>query len=114
MGNKGNGAVGQHQQCTWRNALEIKPNIWSEPFDRAIGEDDGGEEEDGYDVDHQIRKNFVDDDDIYIMMQCLSVTKNDHFLLGVSCNHLNPHNHPVQLQVSFDGSRLVFSWFHVL
>ena len=56
MGNKGNGAVGQHQQCTWRNALEIKPNIWSEPFDRAIGEDDGGEEEDGYDVDHQIRK----------------------------------------------------------
>ena len=31
-------------------------------------------------------------DDIYIMMQfCLSVTKNDHFLLGVSCNHLNPH-----------------------
>ena len=31
-----------------------------------------------------------DEDDIYIMMQCLSVTKNDHFLLGVSCNHLNP------------------------
>ena len=56
MGNKGNGAVGQNQQCTWRNALEIKPNIWSEPFDRAIGEDDGGEEEDGYDVDQQNRK----------------------------------------------------------
>ena len=35
-----------------------------------------------------------DGDDIYIMMKCLSVclsvTKNDHFLLGVSCNHLNP------------------------
>ena len=34
-----------------------------------------------------------DDDDIYIMMKCVSVcvfvTKNDHFLLGVSCNHLN-------------------------
>ena len=45
-----------HQQCTGRNALEIKPNIWLEPFDRAIGEDDGGEEDDGYDVDHQIRK----------------------------------------------------------
>ena len=32
--------------------------------------------------------------DIYIMMKCLSVclsvTKNDHFLLGVSCDHLNP------------------------
>ena len=32
--------------------------------------------------------------DIYILMKCLSVcvfvTKNDHFLLGVSCNHLNP------------------------
>ena len=26
-------------------------------------------------------------DDIYIMMKCLSVTKNHHFLLGVSCNH---------------------------
>ena len=32
-----------------------------------------------------------DDDDIYIMMHvCLFVTKNDHFLLGVSCDHLNP------------------------
>ena len=29
------------------------------------------------------------DDDIYIMMRCLSVTKNHHFLLGVSCDHLN-------------------------
>ena len=32
--------------------------------------------------------------DIYIMMKCLSVclsvTKNHHFLLWVSCNHLNP------------------------
>ena len=32
-----------------------------------------------------------DDGDIYIMMHvCLFVTKNEHFLLGVSCNHLNP------------------------
>ena len=39
------------------------------------GEDDDDEEDDDY--------------DIYIMMQfCLFVTKNDHFLLGVSCNHL--------------------------
>ena len=34
---------------------------------------------------------IISDDDIYIMMHvCLFVTKNDHFLLGVSCNHLNP------------------------
>ena len=34
---------------------------------------------------------FVRDDDIYIMMHvCLSVTKNEQILLGVSCNHLNP------------------------
>ena len=39
------------------------------------GEDDDDEEDDDY--------------DIYIMMQfCLFVTKNDHFLLGVSYNHL--------------------------
>ena len=30
------------------------------------------------------------DGDMYIMMQCVFVTKNEHFLLGVSCNHLNP------------------------
>ena len=29
------------------------------------------------------------DEDIYIMMQCMFVTKNHNFLLGVSCNHLN-------------------------
>ena len=38
--------------------------------------------------------NDVVDDDIYIMMSvclsvCLSVTKNHHFLLGVSYDHLN-------------------------
>ena len=35
--------------------------------------------------------NDDDDGDIYIMMSvCVFVTKNEHFLLGVSCNHLNP------------------------
>ena len=29
----------------------------------------------------------LNDVDIYIMVECLSVTKNQHFLLGVSCNH---------------------------
>ena len=42
--------------------------------------------------------DYDDDDadnaDIYIMMKCLCVTKNDHFLLGVSCNHLNPPSPP--------------------
>ena len=34
----------------------------------------------------------VVDDDIYYdaVSVCLFVTKNEHFLLGVSCNHLNP------------------------
>ena len=40
--------------------------------------DDGGDDVD--DADHG---------DIYIMMKCLFVTKNEHFLLGVCCNHLN-------------------------
>ena len=51
------------------------------------GQPDNGRIEDIDDIDHD------DDVDIYIMMKCLSVclsvTKNDHFLMGVSCNHLN-------------------------
>ena len=44
----------------------------------------------GLDVDDDYDDHDHDDDgDIYIMMQCLFVTKNEHFLLGVSCNHLN-------------------------
>ena len=43
--------------------------------DEQDGDDHNGDDHDG---------------DIYIMMHvCLFVTKNDHFLLGVSCNHLN-------------------------
>ena len=44
-------------------------------------------------VVHDAAAAAEDDDDaadIYIMMNvCLSVTKNHHFLLGVSCDHLN-------------------------
>ena len=42
-------------------------------------------------LDRNSKSVFTDDvdDDIYIMMKCLSVTKNHHFLLGVSCDHLN-------------------------
>ena len=58
-----------------------------------------------------------DDDDIYIMMQCLCVTKNEHSLLGVSCNHLLPSItplHTVQLKVSFHGSMSAFIGFQGL
>ena len=34
--------------------------------------------------------NMDENDDIYIMMKCMCVTKNHHFLLGVSCNHPIP------------------------
>ena len=45
---------------------------------------------DGGDVDHGDDDGDGVGDDIYIMMSvCLSVTKNHHFLLGVSCDHLN-------------------------
>ena len=37
------------------------------------------------DVDDDYGDEF--DLDIYIMMKCMCVTKNHHFLLGVSCNH---------------------------
>ena len=51
------------------------------------GADNDGANDDGQDDD--VHDN--DGADIYIMMHvCLFVTKNDHFLLGVSCDHLNP------------------------
>ena len=51
---------------------------------------DDDEDSDGDDYDDKDDDDVGDDDDIYIMMHvCLCVTKNDHFLLGVSCNHLN-------------------------
>ena len=54
-------------------------------------------------------------EDIYIMMQCLCVTKNEHSLLGVSCNHLLPSmTPPVQLKVSFHGSMSAFIGFQGL
>ena len=54
---------------------------------QPVWEDDDGDDDDD--------DGDGGDDDIYIMMSvclsvCLSVTKNHHFLLGVSCDHLNP------------------------
>ena len=37
------------------------------------------------DDDHDDHDDF--EVDMYIMMKCMCVTKNHHFLLGVSCNH---------------------------
>ena len=61
------------------------------------GDEDDGEDVDGDEVEDNDEYGDEDDDqdgDISIMTECLSVclsvTKNDHFLLGVSCNHLNP------------------------
>ena len=44
---------------------------------------------------------------------CLFVTKNDHFLLGVSCNHLNPPSPPCTTPGQFWWFQIGFSWFHV-
>ena len=58
--------------------------------------DDNGEQDSNYgnedDDSHRNKYYDDDDDDIYYdaVCVCLSVTKNHHFLLGVSCNHLNP------------------------
>ena len=52
----------------------------------ATNDEDGDEDHYGYNDDGD-----DGDVDIYIMMNvCVFVTKNHHFLLGVSCNHLNP------------------------
>ena len=60
-------------------------SLWSIEDD----EEDGGGDDDEDDIDFV--SDDKDDGDIYIMMHvCLCVTKNEHFLLGVSCNHLNP------------------------
>ena len=71
----------------------------------AFGDDDDGSDydHDGDDGAESVKRCLSDDsgvhdtykqmvigDDIYIMVKCLSVTKNQHFLLGVSCNHMNP------------------------
>ena len=51
------------------------------------GYDDEADDEDDDDSGHHEQDGGGD---IYIMMSvCLSVTKNHHFLLGVSCDHLN-------------------------
>ena len=56
----------------------------------VVVDDAGDDHDDDDDDDDDDDCDDGDDcDDIYIMMQCLFVTKNEHFLLGVSCNHLN-------------------------
>ena len=52
--------------------------------------DDGDDGEDGDDEDDDGDEDDDDDDDIYYdeVSVCLFVTKKEHFLLGVACNHL--------------------------
>ena len=54
----------------WRK-VETMMKIWQNCDD---DDDDGDDDEEDDDDDDD------DEDDIYIMMQCLSVTKNEHFL----------------------------------
>ena len=49
-----------------------------------VGRNHGDDGDDDFD---DAANTYDDAADIYIMMQCLFVTKNEHFLLGVSCNH---------------------------
>ena len=49
----------------------------------GVDQDAQGDNDDNQDAEG-------DNDDIYIKMQCVFVTKNEHFLLGVSCNRLSP------------------------
>ena len=49
-----------------------------------IGDGDGGDREEAKNQSLDLRQyhdDDDDDDDIYIMMQCLCVTKNEHFPL---------------------------------
>ena len=59
--------------------------------DDIYGDDDDGNSDN--DDDNSEDDDNCNNGDIYIMMKCLSVclsvTKNHHFLLGVSCDHLN-------------------------
>ena len=64
------------------------------------------------DLDYaDLYKRINQEDDIYIMMQCLFVCLSRKMITSSwesPVTTWTPHNHPVQLQVSFDGSRLVF------
>ena len=56
---------------------------------QICGIDDDGDDGDGDDDDDD-GDDGDDDDDIYYdeVSVCLFVTKKEHFLLGVACNHL--------------------------
>ena len=75
----------------WRTVKEKAIKMWIVAIlvlvsgDNNDNGDDGGNGNED-DADDEVN---VNSDDKYIMMQCLFVTKNQHFLLGVSCNHLN-------------------------
>ena len=54
---------------------------WSAGFGGCHDVDNDDDNDEGDDDDDDDYDNNDDDDDIYIMMKCLFVTKNHHFLL---------------------------------
>ena len=69
-------------------------------YDIGNDDDEGNDDYDGGNDDDE-----GNDDDKYIMMKCLSVC---HEKWSLPVTTWTTHNHLVQLQVSYDGSRLVF------
>ena len=57
----------------------------------------------------------LDDDDIYIMMQCLFVTKNEHLLVSMVFLGSFMVFHGFWLvSMVFQGSFMVFGWFFMI
>ena len=74
-------------------------------------DDDGAHDEGDDDYDDDDDDGDDGDDDIYIMMKCLFVCVSQKIITSsweFPVTTWTTHNHPVQLRVSFDGSRLIF------
>ena len=72
-------------RASWRRRWPSRDWLLSRSRRRQRFGDDEDDDDDDDDDDGDSDSDVDDGDDIYIMMQCLSVTKKNHFLLGVSC-----------------------------